>query len=63
MKPGGLEKLVFLGLGRGGVLRSMTHCGGGGGVAGGSCAIMDCDVRITELKELGETPDVVHRSI
>lgn len=43
VKPGGLTKVVFLDLGRGGELRSMTHCGGGGGFAGDSCAMLICD--------------------
>lgn len=39
-KPGGFGMLALLGaLGRGGVLMSITHCGGGGGTEGGSCAI------------------------
>lgn len=38
-------KLLFFVLGRGGAARSMTHCGGGGGFAGGSCAIFKDDGR------------------
>ena len=32
--------LVFLGLGRGGLFRSTTHCGGGGGLEDGTCDML-----------------------
>lgn len=44
--------LVFFALGLGGELRSMTHCGGGGGFDGSPCAILDAAFFDEEKKTL-----------
>ena len=39
--------LVFLGLGRRGLFRSMTHWGGGGGLEDGTCVMLSTHMLIT----------------